>query len=74
MWNLSGPGIEPVSHALAGGFLTTGLPGKSQNLFLMKHFDPKIPLPESYLGDKYTKIRMHVNSLQAGLTLRSCGL
>ena len=28
MWNLPGPGIEPVSPALAGGFLTTGPPGK----------------------------------------------
>ena len=28
MWDLSGPGIELVSPALAGGFLTTGLPGK----------------------------------------------
>ena len=28
MWDLSGPGIEPVSHVLAGGFLTTGPPGK----------------------------------------------
>ena len=25
-----GPGIEPVSPALAGGFLTTGPPGKSE--------------------------------------------
>jgi len=24
MWNLPGPGIEPVSPALAGGFLSTG--------------------------------------------------
>ena len=30
MWNLLRPGIEPVSPALAGGFLTTGPPGKSQ--------------------------------------------
>ena len=29
MWDLPGPGIEPVSPTLAGGFLTTG-PGKSQ--------------------------------------------
>ena len=29
MWDLLGPGIEPVSHALAGRFLTTGPPGKS---------------------------------------------
>ena len=26
-----GPGIEPVSPALQGGFLTTGPPGKSQH-------------------------------------------
>ena len=26
--DLSGPGIKPVSPALAGGFLTTELPGK----------------------------------------------
>ena len=29
MWDLPGPGIEPVSSALAGGFLTTAPPGKS---------------------------------------------
>ena len=28
MWDLSGPGIEPVSAALASGLLTTGPPGK----------------------------------------------
>ena len=32
MWDLPGPGLEPVSAALAGGFLTTAPPGKS--LFL----------------------------------------
>ena len=29
LWDLPRPGIEPVSPALAGGFLTTGPPGKS---------------------------------------------
>ena len=29
MWNLPGPEIKPVFSALAGGFLTTGPPGKS---------------------------------------------
>ena len=29
MWNLPEPGIEPVSPALAGGFLTAGPLGKS---------------------------------------------
>ena len=28
MWNLPRPGIEPMSPALAGRFLTTGPPGK----------------------------------------------
>ena len=29
MWNLPGPGTEPVSPAAAGRFLTAGPPGKS---------------------------------------------
>ena len=29
MWDLPRPGLEPVSHALAGGFLTTAPAGKS---------------------------------------------
>ena len=29
MWDLPGPGLGPVSPALAGGFLTTAPPGKS---------------------------------------------
>ena len=29
MWDLPGPGLEPVSPALTGGFLTTAPPGKS---------------------------------------------
>ena len=29
MWDLPGPGIEPMSPVLAGGFLTTVPPGKS---------------------------------------------
>ena len=34
MWDLPGPGLEPVSPALAGRFLTTVPPGKSQhNIF-----------------------------------------
>ena len=28
MWDLPGPGLEPVSPSLAGGFLTTAPPGK----------------------------------------------
>ena len=29
MWDLPGPGLEPVSPALTGGFLTTAPLGKS---------------------------------------------
>ena len=29
MWGLPGPGLDPMSSALAGGFLTTGPLGKS---------------------------------------------
>ena len=34
MWDLPGPGIEPMSPALAGGFLTTVPPGKSYHVTL----------------------------------------
>ena len=36
MWDFSRPGKEPVSPALASGFLTTGPPGKSQLVVLWK--------------------------------------
>ena len=35
MWDLPRPGIEPVSPALAGGFLTTVPPGKPQALLIV---------------------------------------
>ena len=34
MWDLPGPGLEPGSPALAGGFLTTVPPGKTCTLLL----------------------------------------
>ena len=37
MWNLSGPGIESLSPALAGESLTTGPPGKSHSFVLIVH-------------------------------------
>ena len=33
MWNLPGPGIEPVSSVLAGEFLSTVPPGKCPSFF-----------------------------------------
>ena len=35
MWGLPGPGLEPVSPALAGGFLTTAPPGKPAKYILI---------------------------------------
>ena len=35
MWDLSGPGLEPMSPILAGGFLTTAPPGKPGILYLL---------------------------------------
>ena len=37
MWDLPGPGLKPMSPALAGGFLTTAPPGKSYFCFYF-HF------------------------------------
>ena len=34
MWDLPGPGLKPVSPAMAGGFLNTAPPGKSTILYL----------------------------------------
>ena len=39
MWNLLGPGIEPMSPVLAGEFLTTGPSGKSKFcIFCLRHW------------------------------------
>ena len=50
MWDLPGPGLEPVSPALAGGFLTTVPPGKSLRfvflLFLFLFWLPWLGLPK----------------------------
>ena len=35
MWDLPGPGLKPVSPELAGGFLTTVPPGKSQQVLFL---------------------------------------
>ena len=35
MWDLPGPGLEPVSPALPGSFSTTAPPGKPLNILLL---------------------------------------
>ena len=39
IWYLLGPGVKPVSPALAGGYFTIELPGKPIDLHLNGHFD-----------------------------------
>ena len=38
MWDLPRPGLEPVSPALAGGFLTTAPPGKPGGIIFKSHY------------------------------------
>ena len=38
MWDLPGPGLEPMSPALAGGFSTIAPPGKPLPLILKNTF------------------------------------
>ena len=35
IWNLPGPGVEPMSPALAGGFSTTGPPGSPRVILVL---------------------------------------
>ena len=44
MWNLPGPGIEPMFPALEGGFLTTGSPSKSPIAHFMQQLVSPCPL------------------------------
>ena len=50
VWDLPGPGIKPVSPALAGGYLTTGPPGKSRSACLRYSIHLRV-IPYLPLGD-----------------------
>ena len=43
MWDPPGPGLEPVSPALAGGFLTTAPPGKPSRQILNRCTTREVP-------------------------------
>ena len=49
MWDLPRPGIETVSPALAGRFLTTGPPGKPRQISFIKEYIWKVRIWKSYL-------------------------
>ena len=65
MWDLPGPGLEPVSPVSAGGFLTTAPPGKPT--FLLYKYKMPI-LVELNLNNEFDK-RMNLNSLTNNLPL-----
>ena len=53
MWDLPGLGLEPVSPALAGGFLTTAPPGKPAYIMfcLLSLTLLELSLDRVYAGD-----------------------
>ena len=63
MWDLSGPGIEPMSPALAGGFLTTVPPGKSRTIYLWLSppANPEVESLETYYGFSSTGVKFPSN-------------
>ena len=56
MWGLPGPGLEPVSPALAGGFLTTAPPGKPRVIVFLLFF--KIYLTFEHLKISITEYKL----------------
>ena len=56
MWNLPGPGIKPMSSALAGGFLSIVPPGKSYNFLFFFFFEDQKPI---FLIIQYVSIILH---------------
>ena len=64
MWDLPGPGLEPVSPALAGEFLTTAPPGKS----LPMSFVPVSEAVNPAIGSDSTRqVGTLMNSLPSNL-------
>ena len=45
LWDLPGPGLQPFSPALAGGFLTTASPGKSPTFSYLDCCDSHLLVP-----------------------------
>ena len=54
MWDLPGPGLEPVSPALAGGFLTTVPPGKLLKVCFVNRDLLQYFCIESYFLESYS--------------------
>ena len=64
MWDLPGPGLEPVSPALAGGFLTTVPPGKSPK---SDHFKFR---KQTYVKKQFMKRNANQNDRKNNFNMR----
>ena len=64
LWDLPRLGIKPVSPALAGGFLTTGPPGKSKFVFLCTRTAPFCPHWEHHLLNLHPRFYSFTCSLR----------
>ena len=60
MWDHPTPGIEPMSLALQGGFLTTGPPGKSYVLFFKCLFYNNYRYTRSYKDSAELPLIFHL--------------
>ena len=61
MWVLPGPGIEPVSPALTGGFLTTAPPGKPlANILKVGRLETGSHQKENCSGMTMARIRVRI--------------
>ena len=56
MWDLPGPGLEPVSPTLAGRFLTPAPPGKPSSFTLNLLPGQGLPRPESVTPNKLDNV------------------
>ena len=56
MWDLPRPGLDPVSPALAGGFLTTAPPGRPPIIALYRSHPPLWSYPRLSSSSQITKL------------------
>ena len=70
MWDFPGPGIEPISLALAGRFLTTRPPGKPRNTSWIGVKEVRWELDRGKLGLRHDLIRppYHLISISSSLS------
>ena len=69
MWNHPGPVMETTSPALAGGFLTTGPPGKSWTCFRPLGCIPRNEIAGSYFYSVFNFLRNHWSIFNSGCTI-----